>query len=75
MLPKTPTADNRIKTIRRIAIARDEAFCFYYQDNLDLLQQAGWELIPFSPLCDHRLPCAGISAILLGGGYPEVFVK
>ncbi len=75
VLPKTPTADNRIKTIRRIAIARDEAFCFYYQDNLDLLQQAGWELIPFSPLCDHRLPCAGISAILLGGGYPEVFVK
>lgn len=75
VLPKTPATDNRIKTIRRIAIARDEAFCFYYQDNLDLLQQAGWELIPFSPLRDHRLPCAGISAILLGGGYPEVFVK
>ena len=75
VLPKTPAADNRIKTIRRIAIARDEAFCFYYQDNLDLLQQAGWELFPFSPLRDHHLPCAGISAILLGGGYPEVFVK
>lgn len=68
-------AKSRVKNIRRIAIARDEAFCFYYQDNLDLLRRAGWELIPFSPLHDRRLPCAGISAILLGGGYPEVYAK
>lgn len=63
------------KVLRRVAVARDEAFCFYYQDNLDLLEENGWELIPFSPLRDSRLPCPGISAILLGGGYPETWAK
>lgn len=71
-VPKPP-GDTR--TLRRIAVARDEAFCFYYQDNLDFLEENGWELVPFSPLHDHRLPCAGISAILLGGGYPEEYAK
>lgn len=63
------------KNIRRIAIARDEAFCFYYRDNLSLLKQNGWELLFFSPLHDRHLPGAGISAILLGGGYPEIYAK
>ncbi len=63
------------KEIRNIAIARDEAFCFYYQENLELLERNGWKLIPFSPLHDKHLPCAGISAILLGGGYPEVYAR
>lgn len=63
------------KELRRIAVARDEAFCFYYQENLDLLKKNGWELIPFSPLHDSRLPGRGISAVLLGGGYPEVYAK
>lgn len=66
---------SEVKNIRRIAVARDEAFCFYYQENLDLLKQQGWELVPFSPLHDKRLPCPGISAILLGGGYPEMYAK
>ena len=63
------------KEIRNIAIARDEAFCFYYQENLELLERNGWKLIPLSPLHDKHLPCAGISAILLGGGYPEVYAR
>lgn len=63
------------KRLKRIAVAKDEAFCFYYQENLDLLERDGWELVYFSPLHHTCLPCAGISAILLGGGYPEVYAK
>lgn len=72
---KRQQPSSAVKKLQRIAIARDEAFCFYYQENLDLLKQRGWELIPFSPLRDKHLPCPGISAILLGGGYPEVYAK
>ena len=64
-----------VKELKRIAVARDEAFCFYYQENLEWLEENGWEIVPFSPLHDHNLPCAGISAILLGGGYPEIYAK
>lgn len=58
----------------RLAIARDEAFCFYYQENLKLLSKRGFELVPFSPLHDKKLP-EHISGLLLGGGYPELFAK
>lgn len=56
----------------RLGIAQDEAFCFYYQDNLDLLQQAGIQLIPFSPLNDTALP-PSLNGLYLGGGFPEEF--
>ena len=57
-----------------IAVARDEAFCFYYEDNLRLLEEHGARLRYFSPLHDSRLPkdCDGI---LLGGGYPELHLQ
>ena len=58
----------------KIAVALDNAFCFYYQENLDMLKQLGAKLVFFSPLKDKRLP-ADINGIYLGGGYPELFAK
>jgi cobyrinic acid a,c-diamide synthase len=55
-----------------IAVARDNAFCFVYEDNLRLLREAGAEIVEFSPLRGDRLP-AGIAGIYLPGGYPELF--
>jgi len=55
-----------------IGIARDKAFCFYYQDNLDMLKAAGAELIFFSPLKDKTLP-DNLHGLYFGGGYPELF--
>lgn len=57
-----------------IAVARDEAFCFYYEDNLLMLQDFGAKIEYFSPLHDTKLPeeCDGL---LIGGGYPELYAK
>lgn len=61
----------RLPTRTRIGIARDRAFCFYYEDNLDLLRSLGAELVEFSPIEDAHLP-RGLGGIYLGGGYPEL---
>ena len=58
----------------RIAMARDEAFCFDYADSLDVLTQMGAQLVPFSPLHDAHLP-DNIHGLLLCGGYPELYAQ
>lgn len=58
----------------RIGIARDEAFCFCYEENLELLEQMGAELVFFSPLHDRQLP-PGIKGMIFYGGYPELFAR
>lgn len=58
----------------RIAVARDNAFCFYYEDSLDALREMGVELVPFSPLSNSELP-QDIQGMYLGGGYPELYAQ
>lgn len=58
----------------RVAVARDEAFCFLYEDNLELLRELGVSLVEFSPLHDEKLP-EDIQGLLLPGGYPELYAR
>ncbi len=57
-----------------IAVAKDEAFCFLYEDNLELLKKMGAMLVEFSPIHDKKLP-DHTSGLLLYGGYPELAAK
>jgi len=68
------TSRKKVKTICRLAVARDKAFCFYYEDNFAILRDAGFELVFFSPLEDVALPDK-IDGIYLGGGYPELYAE
>lgn len=74
---KNKTLDNcKISAVDElvIAVAKDEAFCFYYEDNLRMLEENGAKLTYFSPIHDNELP-ARCHALLIGGGYPELHVK
>ncbi len=63
--------DETYKRPLRIGVAKDEAFCFFYEDNFQLLKEMGAELIFFSPMRDSRLP-KELDGLLLYGGYPEL---
>ena len=65
---RSPAGENRAV----IGVARDDAFCFYYQDNIDRLARAGAEIRFFSPIHD---PLPEVDAIYLGGGYPELHAR
>ena len=58
-------------TIARIAVALDESFNFYYEDNLAALKRSGANLVFFSPVKDEKLP-DDVHGLILGGGFPEV---
>lgn len=68
--PEVPALPGKV----RIGVARDEAFSFYYAENLELLVRMGAELVEFSPLHDRELP-PGLDGLLLGGGYPENYAR
>lgn len=58
----------------KLGVARDRAFCFYYEDNLDALREHGAEVVPFSPLSDASVP-GDADALYIGGGYPELYAR
>ncbi len=68
-----PTPSALSVTNVRIGVAQDEAFSFYYPESLNILENMGAEIVPFSPLKDTHLP--KVDGLLFGGGFPEMFVQ
>ena len=65
-----PVVGEKKKITRRLGLALDEAFCFYYPQNLELFEARGFEIVHFSPLHDKKLP-EQLDMLYFGGGYPE----
>jgi cobyrinic acid a,c-diamide synthase len=57
----------------KIGVALDEAFNFYYRDNIEMMELSGAEVVPFSPVSDSKLP--DVDGIYIGGGYPEIYAE
>jgi cobyrinic acid a,c-diamide synthase len=72
-IPSPTSFEPRATAPVRIGVLRDEAFSFYYTENLAALEVAGAEIVPISPLRDVRLPA--IDALYAGGGYPELHAE
>ncbi len=73
-VPPPPAKTTRVADPVTLAVARDNAFCFYYADNLDMLRAAGARLVEFSPVAGDPIP-DGADGVYLGGGYPELFAS
>lgn len=69
-VPKLPEYRGNV----RIGVTMDEAFCFYYRDNLELLEQLGAQICYFSPIHDKKLP-ENLHGLIFYGGYPELYAK
>ena len=65
--------ENALGQDLRIGVAQDEAFNFYYRDNLEMIELAGAQVVPFSPVHDRTLP--PVDGIYIGGGYPELYAR
>jgi cobyrinic acid a,c-diamide synthase len=74
LIPNSQSSISNLQSPIKIAIAQDKAFNFYYQDNLDILQALGAELVFWSPLDDQKIP-TDIQGLYFGGGFPEIFAE
>jgi len=71
---KTTFQENNRNFDIQIALAKDEAFCFYYQDDIELFESLGATISYFSPLNDERIP-DDVDGIFIGGGFPELYAE